>query len=69
MNEEVADYGEDDSDMYAGTDVGAGGDAEIEEMKRRVQEMENEHEKLTEMQQSVDKQLSTAEMSIDENSM
>jgi len=68
MNEEVADYGEDDSEMYADTDVG-GGDAEIEDMKRRVQEMENEHEKLTEMQQSVDKQLSSAEQSIDENSM
>jgi predicted transcriptional regulator len=68
MNEEVADYGEDDSEMYAGTDVD-GGDDEIEEMKRRVQEMESEHEKLSEMQQNVDKQLSTAEQAIDENSM
>ena len=72
MQEEVADYGEDDmsNELYAGTDVVAGnGEDDIEEMKRRVQEMENEHEKLEQMQQSVDKQLTSAEQSIDENSM
>lgn len=68
MQEEVADYGEDDNaELYGDTDIG--GDAEIEEMKKKVQDMENESEKLAQMQQSVDKQLNSAADAIDENSM
>ena len=68
MQEEVADYGEDDNvELYGDTEIN--GDAEIEEMKRKVQDMENESEKLAQMQQSVDKQLTSAADAIDENSM
>eukprot|EP01006_Ploeotia_vitrea_P067183 TRINITY_DN96604_c0_g1_i1.p1 TRINITY_DN96604_c0_g1~~TRINITY_DN96604_c0_g1_i1.p1 ORF type:complete len:218 (-),score=23.62 TRINITY_DN96604_c0_g1_i1:65-718(-) len=74
MQEEVADYGEDDlnNELYNGTEGvvnGNNGDEDIEEMKRRVQEMENEHNKLEQLQQNVDKQLTSAEQVIDENSV
>ena len=68
MQEEIADYGEDDNaELYGDTEIS--GDADIDEMKRRVEEMENENSKLNQMQQSVDKQLTNASDSIDENSM
>lgn len=38
-------------------------------MKRRVEEMENELEKLTKMQQQVERQISSAADKIDENSI
>eukprot|EP00607_Mallomonas_marina_P002394 CAMPEP_0182428124 /NCGR_PEP_ID=MMETSP1167-20130531/21045_1 /TAXON_ID=2988 /ORGANISM="Mallomonas Sp, Strain CCMP3275" /LENGTH=164 /DNA_ID=CAMNT_0024610815 /DNA_START=85 /DNA_END=576 /DNA_ORIENTATION=+ len=44
-------------------------DPELEEMKRRVQEMEDEHDKLSKMQQQVEKQITSASDSIDENSI
>ena len=44
-------------------------DPELEEMKRRVREMEDEHDKLSKMQQQVERQITTAADSIDENSM
>ena len=44
-------------------------DPELEEMKRRVQEMEEEHQKLTKMQQQVEKQIISAADSLDESSV
>lgn len=44
-------------------------DPELEEMKRRVQEMEDEHDKLSKLQQQVERQITTAADSIDENSI
>ena len=38
-------------------------------MKRRVEEMEDEEAKLSKLQQQVDKQISSAADSVDENSM
>ena len=71
MQEEVADYDNYDQEMsaelYDGENLGD--EVDVEDMKRKVQEMESEHEKLTQMQQSVDKQLTSAEQTIDENSM
>jgi predicted transcriptional regulator len=69
------DYHEDvDNDEYYGDeDYVEGGanndDPELEEMKKRVQEMEDEQEKLTKLQQQVEKQIHTAADSIDENSV
>jgi len=44
-------------------------DPELEEMNRRVQEMEEEHAKLSKMQQQVERQMSSVAESLDENSM
>lgn len=44
-------------------------DPELEEMKRRVQEMEDEQEKLNKLQQQVEKQINSTADSIDENSV
>ena len=59
--------------LTANTTSGGDGDnddgAEIEEMKKRVQEMEEEHEKLTMMQHQVEKQINATSDGIDENSM
>jgi hypothetical protein len=38
-------------------------------MKKRVEEMENEQEKLNQMQKQVEKQITTASDSLDEKSM
>lgn len=70
---EISDQDYED-DMYGETEaVGdtkdGEEDPELEEMKRRVQEMEDEHDKLSKMQQQVERQISTAADSIDENSM
>ena len=64
----------DTDDLYAGGGEGdAGGDGEedpeLEDMKRRVQEMEDEQDKLTKLQQQVEKQINSAADSIDENSV
>lgn len=61
------EYYGDEAEEYAGT--GNGEDTEIEEMKKRVQEMEEEQEKLTQLQHQVEKQIHTAADSIDENSV
>lgn len=44
-------------------------DPELEEMKKRVQEMEEEQEKLTKLQHQVEKDIHSATDSIDENSV
>lgn len=70
MEEENLDYEEDDGQYEEG-----GGEGETKEsqdpeaMKRRVEEMENELEKLTKMQQQVERQINTAADKIDENSI
>lgn len=72
--EEIADYQEDD--LYGGENTINGGEiaeshdeVEPEEMKKRVQEMEEELDKLTKMQQQVEQQITSASDRIDENSM
>ena len=75
--EEVADY--QDGDIYEDeeafyedeetADAVGLGDAEPEEMKRRVQEMEEELDMLNKMQQQVEKQISTATDTVDEKSI
>ena len=69
MEEEVADYQEDDG-FYQYTE-GDQEENEIdpEEMKKRVLEMEQELENLTSMQQQVEKQITSASDRMDENSM
>lgn len=69
--EEVADYQEDqdDYDEEYVENGDADNDAEPEEMKRRVMEMEDELEKLTKMQEQTEKQLNSALDNLDENSM
>jgi hypothetical protein len=74
----IADYQEDEGadELYGdegitggdGTDAKEDGD-EPEKMKARVLEMEEELNKLTEMQQQVEKQITSASDRIDENSM
>ena len=59
------DY-EDNAELY-GDETAE--DPELEMMQKRVQEMEEEHEKLSKMQQQVERQISTAAESIEENSM
>lgn len=73
--EDIVDYQEED--MY--TDNAEGGEAaaaaaaegeeEPEEMQKRVQEMEEELDHLTKLQQNVDSQILTAADKIDENSV
>ena len=71
-SEEIADY--QDGDIYE-DDEGYEdpeallGDGEPEEMKRRVQEMEEELDMLNKMQQQVEKQISTAADNVDEKSI
>ena len=72
MEEENLDYEEDDGQYEEGG--GEGGETKDESqdpeaMKRRVEEMENELEKLTKMQQQVERQINTAADKIDENSI
>lgn len=64
--EAFADYGEEE-EVHEGEEDGAYD--EIEDIKRRVKEMEEENSKLTQIQQSVDKELNSVAYSIDENSM
>lgn len=66
--EAVADYGEGEEDEMH-EDEEDDQYAEIEDMKRRVKEMEEENSKLTEIQHSVNKELNSVAYSIDENSM
>mmetsp|Transcript_19805 Transcript_19805/g.44131 ORF Transcript_19805/g.44131 Transcript_19805/m.44131 type:complete len:121 (-) Transcript_19805:297-659(-) len=70
----IADYQEDGADELYGDDGIGGSDAkedgdEPEKMKARVLEMEEELNKLTEMQQQVEKQITSASDKIDENSI
>ena len=75
-HEEYADEGQ---DAYIGGEgEGEGEDQEVydqkygedsEEMKRRVAEMEEELLKISNMQQQVERQISSAADKIDENSM
>eukprot|EP01038_Epipyxis_sp_PR26KG_P009403 gene9403-12664_t len=76
QEEELADFQEDDdmygdgvnnNDSFYGNDGDA--DAEPEEINKRVQEMEQELDKLTKMQQQVDRQITSASDRIDENSI
>lgn len=67
INEEEL-YAEEEVDEEAANDEDGDG-AEIEEMKKRVQEMEEEHDKLTKMQQQVEKQINATSDGIDENCM
>eukprot|EP01036_Dinobryon_divergens_P056260 gene56260-75119_t len=55
-------HDQDYDEMYNDTEGNEGGgeDPELEEMKRRVQEMEDEHDKLSKMQQQVERQITTA---------
>lgn len=63
-------YADEEIDQSAVTNNDEEGDgAEIEEMKKRVQEMEEEHDKLTKMQHQVEKQINATSDGIDENSM
>jgi predicted transcriptional regulator len=64
-NEEV-DYNEEE---YEGEGGEEHKDEEPEEMMRRVEEMEDELEKINKMQQQLDRQINTASDKIDENSM
>jgi hypothetical protein len=69
-NEEEIYADEEIDQSAAATNNDEEGDgAEIEEMKKRVQEMEEEHEKLTKMQHQVEKQINATSDGIDENSM
>lgn len=82
--EEEADYQEDENDQYVEEERGDEGNDDFDhgdgsknehedigsdEMQKRVQEMEEELEKLTKMQQQVDKQINSASDRLDENSM
>ena len=82
--EEVADYQEDENDQYLDEGFEDGNEEyenaegiktanedEVgpEEMKQRVQEMEQELEMLTKMQQQVDSQITSASDRLDDNSM
>jgi archaellum component FlaC len=58
-----------DGDDYEDGGEGGGDDPELEDMKRRVEAMEEEQEKLSKLQQQVEKQLHSAADSIDENSV
>ncbi len=85
QEEEVADYQEDENDQYLGDEGAEEGNDEYEngdglqnindeeigpeEMKQRVQEMEQELEMLTKMQQQVDNQITSASDRLDDNSM
>lgn len=85
QEEEVADYQEDENDQYLGDEGVEEGNEEYEngdglqnvndeeigpeEMKQRVQEMEQELEMLTKMQQQVDNQITSASDRLDDNSM
>lgn len=76
QEEDMADYQEmDENEQYDGDDQGpyeskqTEHDLEPDEMKKRVQEMEEELEKLTTIQQQVDKQITNASDRLDENSM
>ena len=71
MEEENLDYEEDDGQYEEGGGEGETKDEsqDPEAMKRRVEEMENELEKLTKMQQQVERQINTAADKIDENSI
>jgi hypothetical protein len=61
------DYGEEGN--FAEGDEGGGEDLDPNDMKKKVEEMEEELEKLTKMQQQVTDQLVTAADKVDENSM
>jgi hypothetical protein len=50
-------------------DIVAGDENDPEEMKQKVLEMEDELDKLTKMQQQVERQISSASDALDENSM
>ena len=70
MTIQKIDYEEDDGVYEEGGDgEEAQKDEEPEAMKRRVEEMENELEKLTKMQQQVERQINSAADKIDENSI
>lgn len=74
---EEADYNEEDyqgdegeeGDFYEEGGGDEGEDLGPDEMKKKVEEMEAELEKITQMQQQVTDQLVTAADKIDENSM
>ena len=68
MEEENLDYEEDDGHCEGGGETKEESQ-DPEAMKRRVEEMENELEKLTKMQQQVERQINTAADKIDENSI
>jgi len=67
INEEEVYADEEIVHETGGDEEGDG--AEIEEMKKRVQEMEEEHDKLTKMQHQVEKQINATSDGIDENSI
>lgn len=70
--EDIVDYQEEDmyTDIAADGDAAAaGGEEEPEEMQKRVQEMEEELDHLTKLQQNVDSHILTAADKIDENSV
>jgi polyadenylate-binding protein 2 len=70
-DEYAADYRDDEEEDFYG-DV-EGGDVEVgeedESMEKRVEAMQAELDKLNQMQQQVDKQISTATDSLDEKSI
>lgn len=76
-NEDVTDYQEDElygdeefnQEEYQGEDGEGIEEIQSEEMKKRVLEMEEELDKLTKMQQQVEKQITSASDRLDENSI
>ena len=60
---------EEDAEEYVEGEEELDEDPEILEMKKRVAEMESEHEKLNLMQKQVEKQIHTASDNLDEASM
>lgn len=67
MSEEVADYVEDETDaLYE--DSGAAGD-DIAEMEARIAELNDEQEKINQLQSDVERQLAGVAGSIEENSI
>lgn len=71
--EEVADYQEDElyegDEMYDDVIEEGDGGGEPEEMKKQVQEMEQELDKLNKIQQQVERQISNTADAIDEKSI
>lgn len=69
-NEDITDYVEDeDYNDSSKAEVAEENELEPEEMQRKVLEMEAELAQVTEMQQQVEKQISSTSDSVDESSM
>jgi hypothetical protein len=63
-------YGEEEGgEEYYEEEGGAAAEGDLEEIKRRVQEMEKETSALAEMQNQVESQIGSTEGSLDKNSV